>query len=332
MRPLGLALFVLGCLVLPLQADDSAIYGVGGSVELLKPEHSTIRMVRERVDVVMRSHDSPEVRCEFLFKNEGKATTVKMGFPDRCGGDVTLSSSLRDFRSWVDGKPVKTRIEGSKSRNEDGYSGWRVKNVHFGAGQSRTIVDTYRGGLGASSDGSSFFEYVLKTGASWKGQIGSAVIRVDTRPMLRVFRLGDIKPTGSKVSGGIVTWRLTNLEPTEDISIIFKPRVTGVPVYDRVNGRLVVRAHDLAELLHITSEVSRGVCTMTTSLHTLKLRSRSRTAILDGKKSVRLPTTPYIVRGYLGKPDLVVPIAAVVKALGGSATLSGDKLGMTFKR
>jgi hypothetical protein len=337
---------VLTCCTLAV-ADDGSVIGIGGSAELIKPEHASIRMVRERVDAqVLRCWATPpRVRCEFVFKNEGTATTVKMGFPEESRGDIAPSpkskvSALHGYLSWVDGQRVKTRLVPSSKYGNDAYTAWHVKDVHFAAGQTRKVVDSYSGGMGGDVMGYRSFNYVLKTGASWKGPIGEAVIRVDVRDMLRACRIDHIEPKGYKLADGIISWRLKEFEPKEDVSITFSPLViiympdggpSGYLLYERINGTSMALVRDLANALDAKSTMHGSVCTISKRNHKLRMTAGSKTAVLDGKKKIRLPIAPYAARNDDGKPDMAVPVAAVVRALGGTAELSADKTALSIK-
>ena len=308
-------------------ANDGSVEGVGGSVALLRSEHSSIRMVSEKVEAKLTRDNGAKVRCTFVFKNEGKATTVMMGFPERAQREEP-KQTIKDFKSWVNGKSVKTRLIQGKAGWVGEYKGWHVKDVRFKEGEVLTIVDTYTGGIGNNTGGDKWFEYILKTGASWKGRISKADISVDVSALLGARKITSISPKGYTRSGGVVKWALRNIEPKKDISIIIVPTVIvnfydGAEVAafwypeDKINGTYMVEA----VFLYLDSMVEQnGKYLMKANGHTLVLTPGSKTAILDGKKRIKLPQAPYI-GSYYGRARLVIPIAAVVRALGGTAKL-----------
>ena len=307
-------------------ANDGSVEGVGGSVALLRSEHGSIRMISEKVEAKLTRDNGAKVRCTFIFKNEGKATTVMMGFPERAEGEEP-KQTIKAFKSWVNGKRVKTRLIQGKAGWVGEYKGWHVKDVPFKAGETLTIVDTYTGGIGGNIDGWKWFEYILKTGASWKGRISRADISVDVSALLRARKITSISPKGYTRSGGVVKWALRNIEPKKDINILMVPTVI-VDFYmgaqdenhcapeDRINGTYMVEAVHLLGYVDSMVEQS-GKCLMKENGHTLVLTPGSKTAVLDGKKRIKLPQAPYM--GPYNR--LVVPIAAVVRALGGTASL-----------
>ncbi|MHB1458949.1 MAG: hypothetical protein ACYC0V_18725, partial [Armatimonadota bacterium] len=129
-------------------SNDSRVVGVGGSVTPME-QGNTVRMVSEKVNIRL-AWDGARVRCRFVFKNEGPATIVKMGFPEQAGGDVTQikKSAYKNFKSWVDGKKVQTRFVPSAESSISHYRAWHVKDVSFKAGQTRVIEDEYFGTYG----------------------------------------------------------------------------------------------------------------------------------------------------------------------------------------
>jgi len=220
---LATVLLLAGGLVAQGWADDAAMSGIGGTVKPMK-SHPSIVMESERV-VVRLTREKAKVDCTFVFRNTGKATEVTMGFPESGWGGDSEPDSFEEFQAWVDGKPVAVkRVTGRDV--EDGYQLWWTKTVAFDAGQTRTVRNIYRSGLGASvvafAGGlESHFEYVLSTGASWKGKIGSVEVTVE----LIGLAVEDVNFTPKRYTRGPrqVTWRWQNLEPTEkhDIGISF---------------------------------------------------------------------------------------------------------------
>jgi hypothetical protein len=198
------------CLSTMGAADDGAITGVGGAIALLD-EHPQVRMAEETVRVKL---PEGKVHCEFVFHNEGRGTTVKMGFPESGGGDwATLpdNSWFRGFRTAVDGQPAKVkRVVTSKSGGSD-YHIWWVKWVRFGPKQRREVTVDYQSGIGGDSSGNRFFEYGLKTGSSWKGHVGYARVECDISG-LRGQRIVAVLPNSAKRKGNLIVSEHRNTE------------------------------------------------------------------------------------------------------------------------
>jgi hypothetical protein len=71
----------------------------------------------------------------------------------------------------------------------------------------------------------SFFEYVVRTGALWKGRIGAATISLWFNPPSsapdRITMTYPDSMEGEAAAGDVLTWRFTDWEPTEDITVAF---------------------------------------------------------------------------------------------------------------
>lgn len=161
----------------PLCASADDGYVVYGGAPKLMRSHPQIRMVSERV-VMTVGRDRTTVDCRFVFRNEGRAANVSMGFPDYVGdGEESSDPVLEEFQSWVDGKRASTSFVASAN-----HQNWHRKAVHFAAGQTRVVRDTYEFAFskGATSSDGYLNErvYVMHTGASWKGKIGRAELIV----------------------------------------------------------------------------------------------------------------------------------------------------------
>lgn len=329
------------CSGLVAQADDAGVRGVGGAVEPLD-QHPSIRMVREKVHIIL-GPTTASVRCEFVFKNEGPAITAKIGFPERNYGDSAhpiKSSDLKSFRSWVDGRSVKTKLVPSANKgDEQEYEAWHVKDVHFSRGQTRVIVDQYATEYGGDSMGGIFLNYILKTGGNWKGTIGEALITVDASQLANYWRVTPMDPKGSTVKGSKITWLLKDFEPSDNVYIYIERKqnilIGGMRVlnYDAEiytrRGITVAPITNLRDFAQISWDKAHGECSISYQGNTLTMRPGSKTAILNKSEKIQLPETPYIRWS-----SFRVPILAVAKAVGmklgydqktGNTSILGEK-------
>jgi hypothetical protein len=132
-------------------------------------------MLSEVVDIRL-TNDEMLVTASFVFKNEGKAANVQMGFPDEVYDVDGLKRGISKMRSTVDGQPL---LVSYRPRPAPGVlRGAWVKMVPFRAGQTRRVVATYTASHG-EIEGLSYDIYVLQTGATWKGPIGHGTVTVD---------------------------------------------------------------------------------------------------------------------------------------------------------
>ncbi len=205
-------------LVMPgaARANDGWISGAGGTVKLLD-EHPAITMAAEYVQArVSFSSSLITTECLFVLINSGQAATVMLGFPESWGGALDEGEPFHSFESFVDGEPIAaTRQLGED--NTGGGTNWWTKQVSFAAGQTRVVRVVYASDAGGTlvrkpRSVDRFFDYVLETGASWSGAIGSAVIELS---------FDECPPDGLKclssnpvlVDGCRVIWHFKDIEP-----------------------------------------------------------------------------------------------------------------------
>lgn len=198
-------------------ADDGSMFTVGGAVRLMS-ENKHVRMLSE----VVRAHVSREdyeavVDCEFVMKNEGPADTVLVGFPDGARGLDSHQEEIGSFRSWVDGVEAECRRlpEADSTSDESDAPTWWTKRVVFPQGAVRVIRDRYTVApgrmYGASGEATCAFWYVLWTGASWKGTIGSADISVTLDDVPPELVTGTMPPVVR--DGRTYRWSFKDFEP-----------------------------------------------------------------------------------------------------------------------
>jgi hypothetical protein len=308
-------------LAAPALPDDGAVEGVGGALRAMG-EHSSVVMESETVNVVI-SPKGADVHCVFIFRNDGPAAAVKMGFPEQGWGhgDVDHPSGFSWFRSWVDGQPVRTRIEGLRVNHRDGsWERWRTKVVHFASGQRRRVEVRYRDGIGGVSDGSRFFTYVMRTGASWKGKIGHAKVVITARGVKGYSTTDGGVFDGSKV---VLEWR--DHEPLEDVGVSFFPpapplKLNGRPLdYDLSAAPLpLLRGGDLiVPARWLANQIGAA----------LSWDARDKSGFMRrGGTSVWITTNRAAesgkeVRGWIWHSGLTVSVADIIRAFGGAAEL-----------
>lgn len=175
---------LLAAIVAQALPNDGWI-GFSGTPKI-EGKHPSIRMVDEVIHLKI-GKDSMTADCLFTFRNEGSACVARIGFPDYDSDNYLdpktgIRSIYRYFRSYVDGKRVQTKLIDA---SED--MGWQVKHVRFAKGQTRKVRNVYRVGLGQLSINGRAprppmtwqAQYVVETGRSWKGTIGSTKVIVD---------------------------------------------------------------------------------------------------------------------------------------------------------
>ncbi|HYE80466.1 MAG TPA: DUF4424 family protein, partial [bacterium] len=120
------------------------------------------------------------VEVQFRFHNTGGATEVTMAFPDEGMGDSGGRTSIEGFQSEVDGHPVAVEYRHLiPTEDPDAHEGVWVKTIPFAADQTRTVSVSYKVRNGGSVFGDSTVQYILVTGATWKGKIWDFSCTVD---------------------------------------------------------------------------------------------------------------------------------------------------------
>ncbi len=112
--------------------------------------HPTISMASEVVKVVVRGH-RVDTDCTFVFDNSGDACTVNMGFPDfglwaYNYEHKKASTIFTSFKSYVDGKPVSTKLVLGQDHREQ----WQTKLVSFDKNGTRVVHEVYSTEVGVS--------------------------------------------------------------------------------------------------------------------------------------------------------------------------------------
>jgi hypothetical protein len=279
-----------------------------------------------------------DVDCTFVLHNTGKATSVLIGFPESGGGDIVVPKmGFRYFRSYVDGKRVQVRVQ-EQRRDVDpgGYFRWYLKRVRFGAGQTRVIRNVYRAPLGAISTGHDFFDYILTTGASWKGKIGRSDIIVELSGLDHVVDL-EIRPEGYRRVGNRIVWRLENYEPKENIFIMFfqhyrlyadigESRIVSRDALIRPQGTLMIDADWFRSIQGVRvawdGATQRVTIADSVSGRQIVMRVGDRWAIVNGQR-VQLPVAPSWYHEW-GRRVVRVPLRSVVEALGGQVAFKRE--------
>lgn len=196
------------------------------------------------------------VACAFVFKNHSnRPVKVTMGFPEHGRGGLRLKDVLlRKFRSTVDGKRVRVRrkvvraaspyrrsraLHRSRPRSRPRSSSFgvgnfptpemgnvlrafHVKKVRFGPGQVRTVRVRYWQKLSFVGNRTSFsFDYILTTGATWKGKIERAQVRVEFKGRRKVWLDKENTTQNYHRHRRTLTWVFTRFEPRDDLSVDF---------------------------------------------------------------------------------------------------------------
>ncbi|MBI2921628.1 MAG: hypothetical protein HYY18_11150 [Planctomycetes bacterium] len=203
-----------------------------------------VALASEVVDLVL-SKDRLSVKATFQMENLGAETAFEVGFP------TSYDDDLKDFAVEAGGRKLAASL--AEKQTNYGHKTvtdyWLVWPMKFAAGEKMTVVVTYwvepnedyfdiRGGSSSGWDvrfgGEEALErmnrrssgYILKTGAPWKGPIGSAVVKLTLEDGLTSAHLRDLSPAPASREAARVVWKFESFEPAEDIAFGFNPSLT----------------------------------------------------------------------------------------------------------
>ncbi|MFA5675914.1 MAG: hypothetical protein WDA65_05245 [Christensenellales bacterium] len=198
-------------------ANDSVLeVQVGRTVY---PVYDTdVEMEEEIIDIVVRDGCS-YVNCQFFFHNTGESTDLLVGFPS--------DKQLNWFRTFINGRRVPVKVKkGFKHEtavDEDElellyYPKWYTWRMHFSADERIKVVNKYwMSNLWEEIDFGEIIYYILRSGATWKGNIGKITIRMRLEGYkFENIYFYDMEPTYIEEDGTIV-WTAENIKPEKDI-------------------------------------------------------------------------------------------------------------------
>jgi hypothetical protein len=306
-------------------ADDSAIQGVGGAIQLMD-EHPSVVMEQMQAAIHL-SPDRGRVDCLLVFHNTGPRTSVRMGFPEEGtdeGRPLHGRVGFTTFATWVDGRRVPTAIEGETS-SAGSWERWRVKTVQFSTAQRRRVRVRYSARTGDDISGRHYFAYRTGSGASWKGPIGRARISLQVSYDRARWQLS--VPAGFRqLSQGRYEFARRGYEPSARDEVI----ISFLPVFYAVGSdggggqsapsvfggqtaggmAIFVPVRDLARWLGAELAYSRPAATLTLGRHEVTARPGESRMQVGGQR-VPLTAAPVVE-----DDRMFVPLRPVAAALG----------------
>lgn len=199
-------------------------------ITVLQP--TDIKLTYEKVTVDL-TLDSSFVHCYFRLHNEGKARKIQIGYPNM---SYYSNNNRRNFKS----NPINVFENGKKidninfyipdsinlRNNDNNNKPWYLWDTNFDENETRVIVVTYSLPQGIVKNNLYYkFEYLLSTGAGWKGVIDTAEIIVNLKNFDKDLILKTF-PANFTSTGNQIVWKLHNIEPTsmDDITISYEKK------------------------------------------------------------------------------------------------------------
>jgi hypothetical protein len=181
MKGIGVGIVVVGAWVLGTAAAwaNDATFG-GAGADLVPLERNDVEMKAEEI-VLEAVGVRWKVKARYVFSNHAaEPVNLQVGFPEyRCDSDGESDcgkTAFRDLRTKVAGVPVAHRSGTLDKRHAWApYLGtvW-LFDVTFPSGKDVVIEHEYSLDAGENVMGDIYTTYVTRTGASWRGSIGSA--------------------------------------------------------------------------------------------------------------------------------------------------------------
>jgi len=214
----------------------SSVVVVNADLASPRAQWTTVRMESETVDVTL-AEKRVEVTAVFHFSNNGKADKIPMGYP--LG---VVETALNDFKIFVDDKeltnvrtvekqPETPRFQEAADSNayrfEGPYKQWKVVDVQMGENEKKTVKVSYwvepAQVKTAEIANVSHYVYTLLTGATWKGKIDEAIVRVKLKDV-KPANVVQATPAGFEKTdaGAAYTWTFKNFKPSENVELTFK--------------------------------------------------------------------------------------------------------------
>lgn len=213
----------------PTRADDSQVGQAGATV--FPVETSDVSMVSERIAVDEVMH----IVCEYGFLNSGPTRVLTIGFPQPTFGTAEgrgeADLPITDFRVWDGDRELEVRtVRGSPGPNAPppGYPEFKVFDVEFPHAERKTIRHEYQYTPDSENSGmQKRFRFILKTGALWKGPIGTFTFTVDGLHTFLIDRASLSLP-GAAIGDRQISWNLADLNPTQDLTFTWLDRPSPV--------------------------------------------------------------------------------------------------------
>jgi tetratricopeptide (TPR) repeat protein len=235
----------------PAAADIAPPPAPSGSNLHPPVENTNVRMVYEQVvfqvaGVSLYPSGHANVTARFVMHNTGEyPETMQVRFPlnhgkytldfvfdmeeDTCG--QSTFPSLYGFQVKVDGKELEPFITEEEItlptdqfyyKLEDTLTDlcWAYFEVTFLPGE-KTVVDlsyTVPGYITHELDSTVTYDYILGTGAGWKGTIGEAVIRARFPYPLNEYNVIGCRPEDCQIREREITWHDQGFDPAGEVS------------------------------------------------------------------------------------------------------------------
>jgi hypothetical protein len=216
----------------PEQAPGSSLAPGQGATQVVMESENVVLVVQSNawrgtftpLDVQRGlTRDWAQVQAHFSMRNVSELSeTMGVRFPLSSPQDQgPLANEIHDLAVRVDGRSGATRrIEGPsgfEGASEGATIAWAVFDVTFPPGREVKIDVTYSLRATGYAGQDSRLDYVLGTGAGWRGAIGHAEITLRLPYPVSIENIVDYDPgwmtPGYELEGSEIRWSYADLEP-----------------------------------------------------------------------------------------------------------------------
>jgi len=202
-------------------ANDSNLGSRGGNVFPFNSNH--VKMVSENIEVIFLE-DYAQVICEFIFENlTDSEEHVTMGFPKYSWHSASSDvEPISNFRTSINNMPEKVKEASQITKNvryEEEVKKWYVWNYVFKPKERIKVVNTYNSKYGYYGFRTSGFSYIIGTGKTWEGKIGSGHFSFKFAPTFLKHNIINVSQGDSiscEISDDEIVCKFNEYEPEEN--------------------------------------------------------------------------------------------------------------------
>jgi len=244
--------FIIGIVVSTFSLSSQSLLADSGTP---RSKWTKVQMQSETVDITL-SESKVIVKAFFTMKNHGKTRNVLMGYPlgefeqklndfqvsvPETGKKINSKAvKMEEFtkKMWarlnlgVDAEEIDHVLgpdglnKYSNYKFEGPYKLWHVFSIPIKSGETVSFEVNYwvkTSQVKTKNADLLHYMYTLVTGATWKGLIEQALVKVKLQiPKQQII---SCTPAGYVWKGNnMITWKFKNFKPNENINIIFRPK------------------------------------------------------------------------------------------------------------
>lgn len=214
--------------------SNYSVYEIAPDGASVKPtEETEVRLVSEVVEARVIEGKLMKFSARFTLENPAaKKITITIGFPfrnewfDMATGEYGTAADRLSYRAWFGGKEIPAKLSVEPGSETAVY----VSEITLGPHERKELACEYSLPWREERELLCFsytLGYIATTGAAWAGKLDSAIFRFQVPDELPQEGLLDwravypwyIRPPGYTLSGGWITWKFKDWEPSDDFRV-----------------------------------------------------------------------------------------------------------------